>query len=157
MKDLWHTRWEGASIAVYRDEAEVDRIDAASIERVLLRYRGAGDYPGDVVQALVELPDEVVILGAETGFAGRVNFERHAFWAARHCVHWVNETRAPLPLKLRTSLGFWHLTPPAWARVPRGQLAPFLARWPIQGAQSWDERKQRRVARAQPLNFAEQA
>jgi hypothetical protein len=153
MKELWYTRWEGTSIVVYRNEVEVDRIEAASIERVLLRYRRAGDYPGDVVQAVVELADELVILGAETGFAGRVNFERQAFWAARHCVHWVSEARAPLPLNLRTSFGFWHLTPPAWARVPRSQLVPFLARWPIQGAQTWDERKQRRIVRAQPLSF----
>jgi len=153
MKALWHTRWEGHEIAVYRNQAEVDRIDARAIERVLLLYLGEGHSPGDVVQAIVVLADECVVLGAECGFAGRVNFERQAFWAERGCVHWVSHARAPLPLRLRTGVGFLRLSPPVHARVPKSELAPLMARWPVQGAQTWDERKRRRIVRAQPLCF----
>jgi len=151
MKDLWQTRWEGHEIAVYRGSAEIDRFDAHAIERVLLLYRGAGDFPGDVVQAVVQLPEDCLVFGAETGFAGRVNFERQAFWTERACVHWVSQSRAPLPLRLRTTLGFLRLSPPVYARVPKAQLASFLQRWPVQSPQTWDERKRMRIERALPF------
>jgi hypothetical protein len=38
-------------------------------------------------------------------------------------------------------------------RVPRADLAAAIARWPVQGAQTWDERKRRRIERAQPFSF----
>jgi len=151
MKVLWQTRWEGHDIGVYRNGARVDGFDARTIERVLLLYRGAGDFPGDVVQAVVELPDECLVFGAETGFAGRVNFERQAFWAERACVHWVSHARAPLPSRLRPGLGFLGLNPPAYARVPKAELAELMQRWPVQGAQTWDERKRWRIEREMPF------
>ena len=151
MKVHWHTVWQGHHIAICRDDVEVDRFDAQHVERVLLLYKGSGDFPGDVVQAVVELPEECLVFGAETGFAGRVNFERQAFWAERNCVHWVSQARASLPLRLRT--GLLKLSAPAYARVPKADLAHAIGRWPVQGPQTWDERKRARIERAQPFSF----
>ena len=151
MKALWHTQWQGQEIVVYRDEVVVDRIDAAQIERVLLLYRGAGDSPGDVVQVVVEVPGECVVFGVETGFAGRVNFERQAFWEERGCVHWVPHAKAPLPFKLRTG-GLLRLSPPPYSRVSRSEVGPLIDRWPVQGPQTWDQRKRQRIERAQPFS-----
>ncbi|MEO7335785.1 MAG: hypothetical protein ABIV63_04305 [Caldimonas sp.] len=153
MKPFWHTLWQGQDIAVQRNGVEVDRFDAQQVERVLLLHKGTGDSPGDVVQALVELTDDSLVFGADTGFAGRVNFERQSFWAAKACVHWIAHARAPLPLRLRSGNGLLRLSPPAFARVPRAELAPYVARWSIPGAQTWDERKRRRIERAQPFSL----
>jgi hypothetical protein len=153
MKALWHTLWQAHDIAVCRDGKEVDRFDAQQIERVLLLHRGVGDSPGDVLQVVIELAEECLVFSADTGIAGRINFERQAFWAERGCVHWVSHARAPLPLRLRTGSGLFRLSPPPFMRVPRAELAALIARWPIQGAQTWDERKRRRIERAQPLSF----
>ena len=153
MKALWHTLWQGQDIAVCKDGHEVDRFNAQQIERVLLLHRGLGDSPGDVLQVVIELAEECLVFSADTGIAGRINFERQAFWAERGCVHWVSHARAPLPLRLRTGSGLLRLSPPPFARVPRADLAALIARWPIQGPQTWDERKRLRIERAQPLSF----
>lgn len=153
MKALWHTLWQGHDIAVCRDGKEVDRFDALQVERVLLLHRGIGDSPGDVLQVVIELAEECLVFSADTGIAGRINFERQAFWAERGCVHWVSHARAPLPLRLRTGSGLFRLSPPPFVRVARAELAALIARWPIQGAQTWDERKRLRIERAQPLSF----
>ncbi len=152
MGALWHTLWQGQDIAVFRDEVEVDRVAAAEIERVFQLHRGSGDMPGDVVQVLVELGETCLLFGAETGFASRVNFERQAWWAERACVHWLSQSRAPLPLRLRTGHGLLRLSPPPFARVPKADMAATLASWPIQGPQTWEERKRRRIERAQPFS-----
>ena len=152
MKALWHTQWQGQEIVLYRNDTEVDRLDANRIERVLLLYRGSGDFPGDVVQVVVEVPDECLVFGVETGFAGRVNFERQAFWEERGCVHWVPHAKAPLPFRLRTGVGWLRLSPPPFARVPRSEIATLLDRWPVQGPQTWDQRKRQRIERAQPFS-----
>ena len=153
MKALWHTLWQGQDIAVCRDGKEVDRFNAPQIERVLLLHRGVGDSPGDVLQVVIELAEECLVFSADTGIAGRINFERQAYWAERGCVHWVSHARAPLPLRLRTGSGLFRLSPPPFVRVARAELAALIARWPIQGAQTWDERKRLRIERAQPLSF----
>jgi len=100
----------------------------------------------------VQLPDECLLFGAETGFAGRVNFERQAFWAERACVHWVSQARAPLPLRLRAAVGFIPLNPPVYARVPKSELAALIERWPVQRAQTWAQRKRMRIERALPFH-----
>ena len=151
MKHSWRTAWQGQDIVVYRDDAEVDRLDAAQIERVVLVHRGAGDTPGDLLLAVVELPQSTLFFPAETGFAGRVNFERHAFWAERACVYWVNEARAPLPLRLRRGGGFLGLTGPTFARIPREEVASMLERWQPEGPQTWEQRKWRRIERSRPF------
>jgi hypothetical protein len=151
MKTPWHTAWQGPDLVVFRDDHEVDRFAAEQIERVIFVHRGHGDTPGDLVYALVELPDECVLLPAETGFAGRVNFERLSFWAEKNCIYWVAESRAPLPARLRR--GVWLLRPgaPSYARVPRSELAERVAHWPLQGPQTWEQRKWMRIALSRPF------
>ena len=152
MKSSWRTAWQGQDIVVYRNEAEVDRLHAPDIERVVLVHRGSGDSPGDLVQAVVEIGDACVIFPADTGFAGRVNFERQAFWADKGCVFWVNEARAPLPMRLRRGRWFLGLTPPpVFTRVPRAELAALIERWPVQGPQTWEQRKWRRIELSRPF------
>jgi hypothetical protein len=154
MKSSWRTAWQGQDIVVFRNEVEVDRVHAQAIERVVLVHRGSGDSPGDLVQAVVEVGDSVLIFPADTGFAGRVNFERQAFWAERGCVFWVNESRAPLPLRLRRGRWLLGLTSPVFTRVPRAELAALIERWPLQGPQTWEQRKWRRIERSRAFTSA---
>ncbi len=151
MKSSWRTAWQGQDIVVYRNDTEVDRLHAPSIQRVLLVHRGSGDSPGDLVQAIVEIGESCLLFPADTGFAGRVNFERQAFWAERGCVYWVNEARAPLPLRLRRGRWLLGLTTPIFTRLPRTELAALLERWPVQGPQTWEQRKWRRIERNRPF------
>ncbi len=151
MKDTWRTAWQGQDIAVFRNEAEIDRVHAVEIERVILVHRGVGDTPGDLLLAVVELPQEFLFFPADTGFAGRVNFERQAFWAERACVYWVTESRAPLPIRLRRGRGFLGLAGPVFARLPRAELTGVIERWPLQGPQTWEQRKWRRIERNRPF------
>ena len=151
MKHAWRTAWQGQDIAVYRDEVEIDRVHAPAIERVLLVHRGSGESPGDLVQAVVEVGDQVLLFAADTGFAGRVNFERHDFWVDRACVYWVAEGDAPLPMRLRRGRGFLRLSSPAYTRMNRSELAPWTDRWTAHGPQTWEQRKWRRIAGRQPF------
>ena len=73
-------------------------MNASQIEKVVFVYEGTGDSPGDLRHAIVETADDCLIFPAETGFAGRVNFERVDYWAGRGCVYWVHHSRAPLPM-----------------------------------------------------------
>lgn len=151
MNTPWHTAWQGPDVVVFRDDHEVDRFAAAQIERVIFVYRGRGDTPGDLLYAVVELQDECVLLPAETGFAGRVNFERLTFWGERQCVYWVPESKASLPARLRRSV--WLLRPgaPSYARVPRSELASRIEQWPLEGPQTWEQRKWMRIALSRPF------
>jgi hypothetical protein len=151
MSTPWNTAWQGPDLVVYRDEAEVDRFAAAQIERVIFVHRGRGDTPGDLLFALVELPDEHILLPADTGFSGRVNFERLSFWAEKQCVYWVPEHKASLPARLRRSV--WLLRPgtPAYARIPRSELASRIEQWPLEGPQTWEQRKWMRIALSRPF------
>ena len=151
MKHSWRTAWQAQDIVVFRDDTEVDRLDATQIERVVLVHRGAGDTPGDLLLAVVELPQSTLFFAADTGFAGRVNFERQAFWAERACVYWVNEARAPMPLRLRRGRGFLGMAGPVFARLPREELAGVVERWPLEGPQTWEQRKWRRIERSRPF------
>ena len=153
MKALWHTVWQGHDIVVFRDAEEVHRLESSRIGRVLLLHSGSGESPGDVVRVVVEVEDECLVFSAATGFASRVNFERQAFWAERGCVHWVSHSRAPLPLGLRAGHGLLRLSPPAFARVPRSDLAAAISRWPVQGSQTWNQRKRLRIERGQPFSL----
>ncbi|MBS0445972.1 MAG: hypothetical protein JSR59_08485 [Proteobacteria bacterium] len=149
MKDSWRTAWQGRDIVVYCNENEADRLHADDIERVVLVHHGSGESPGDLVRTLVEIGPDWLLFDADTGFAGRVNFERQAFWAERGCVYWVPEARAPLPLRLRR--GRWLRSAPSYSRVPHGELAPIIERWPLQGPQTWEQRKWRRIERNRPF------
>ena len=148
----WHTAWAGNDVVVYRDGDEIDRVPASEIQRVVFVYRADGQNPGDLAYALVELPDEYVIFPADSGFAGRVHFERQSFWAQRACVYWVRENKATLPGRFRP-LGWWfrrhaNLT---FRRVARAELASAVETWPLEGPQTWQQRKWRRIESSRPL------
>lgn len=147
----WRTAWQGGDIVVYRDDVEFDRLVAAQIERVVLVHRGSGESPGDLVHALVEVDADCLLFPADTGFGGRVNFERQTFWAERGCIYWVNDARAGLPLRLRQGSWFRRFGPPTFRRLPRAEVAPLIARWPLEGPQTWEQRKWRRIARSRPF------
>lgn len=152
MSHTWRTAWHGQEIVVYRDEAEIDRVDAGQIERVVFVYQGSGESPGDLQHAVVETADDCLIFPAETGFAGRVNFERVDYWAHRGCVYWVHQSRAPLPMRLRRG-GWLRLTSgPAFSRLPRSELSPLVDHWPLEGPQTWEQRKWRRIERSRPFS-----
>jgi hypothetical protein len=151
----WRTSWQGEDIVVFRDGKAVDRIHTPQIQRVVLVYRNAGDTPGDVAFTIVELPDEHVIFPAETGFTGRVHFERLSFWERRPCVYWVSAHDAVLPARHRPRLWFLRRWTPPFMRLPRAELASVIDGWPLEGPQSWEERKEQRVQRSLP--FAELA
>jgi len=154
MKNTWRTHWRQSEIVVCRDGTEVDRLPGERIERVLLVYRGQGDTPGDIVQSVVELGEDsrYALLEPRTGFADRVNFERQSFWRERQCVYWVPSTAAVLPWRLR--FGIWRADAGerAYRRVARDDLAAAVARWPIAGPQTWEDRKRLRVARSVPFS-----
>jgi len=152
MKTSWHTAWQGQDIVVFRDDAEVDRFSAAQIERVTFVHRGRGDSPGDLLFAVVDLPDQTLLLPDYTGFAGRVNFERQAFWADRGCVFWVTEARATLPLRLKRGRWLLRSAGPAFQRLPRAELAAWTDKWPVQGPQTWEQRKWRRIGDSRPFS-----
>jgi hypothetical protein len=153
MSTSWRTGWQGQDIVVFRDEAEVDRVSAADIERVVFVYQGSGESPGDLLYAVVETRDDGIIFPADTGFAGRINFERVEYWTSRGCVYWVQQARAPLPMRLRR--GRWWLrmsSGPVYMRVPRAELTPLVDQWPVEGPQTWEERKWRRIQRSRPFS-----
>jgi hypothetical protein len=151
MKFLWRTAWQGQDIVVFKDDVEVDRVNAGQIQRVMFLHRNEGDSPGDLVQAVVELADDYLLFPADTGLAGRINFERQAYWTERACIYWVNETRAPLPMRLRRGRWFLGFAPPGYQRVPRAELAALVERWPLEGPQTWDQRKWQRIERNRPF------
>lgn len=152
MKSTWRTLWQQRDIVVFRDEIEFDRLHADRFERVFLLYAGGGDTPGDIGTSLVEFADGYVLLEGETGFAGRVNFERQDWWQSRGCVHWVAAASAPLPWRLRLrGLG----TRPAVRRLSRDELDSAVAAWPIEPAQTWDERKRWRLEKTRVFGAAQ--
>lgn len=151
MNSTWRTAWQGQDIVVYRNDREVDRVAASGIERVVLVHRRTGDSPGDLVRTVVETADALLVFPPETGFAGRVNFERESFWEQRACVYWVPEPKAPLPWRLRRGGAWLGLSSPTFRRVPRAEVAGLVDRWPLEGPQTWAQRKWRRIARGRPF------
>jgi len=151
MRKNWRTAWQGQEVVVFRDDDEIDRFSAGDVQRVVFVHRGAGESPGDLLYAIVELADDCVILPDFTGFAGRVNFERQAFWAERGCVYWVGESRASLPTRLRRGRWLLRSAGPDFARVPRAELGPLMEAWPLEGPQTWEQRKWRRIENSRPF------
>ena len=153
MKSTWRTLWQQHDIVVYRDEIEVDRLPAEGIARVLFVYRGRGDNPGDIERCVVELAGEAgyALLAPDTGFAGRVNFERQGFWRERRCVHWVRAHAASLPWRLRFSALGGDGASRAFRRLAREDLEASIARWPVEGPETWDERKLHWIGRNRPF------
>lgn len=144
------TRWDGDDLLVLDHEAVIDRIRAREIHRVILVCDG-GDAPSDLSFAVIETSTDCVILPAETGIAGRVHFERQGFWQQRPCVYWVAASRAPLPRHLLPGVWLLRRHRPGYARVPLSELAPVIERWPLEGPQSWEQRKWARIVAARSL------
>ena len=155
MKPTWRTLWQQHDIVVLRNEIEVDRLPAERIARVLLVYRGRGDSPGDIDQCVVEFTGDegYAFFESGTGFAGRVNFERQAFWRERRCVHWVPAQGATLPWRLRFAAWRGEGSSRAFRRLAREELEGLVARWPVEGPETWDERKLHRIEKKRLFGY----
>lgn len=154
LRSHWKTAWSGAEIVVLRKGVEVDRVHAPHIERIVFVQAPMAGGSSASSFALVELPGEFVVFPSETGFAGRVHFERQAFWAARACIYWADAASAYLPPRCLRRCGF-ALTrrTPCYTRVAREEMTPLLERWVIEGPQSWEERRwQSGSQRIRPLS-----
>jgi len=159
MKSTWRTLWQQNDIVVFRDDIEVDRLPADRIERVCLLYSGSGDSPGDIVQSVVQMAGDegYALFDAHTGFAGRVNFERHAFWREKACVYWVPVAAATFPWRLR--FGAWRGEGKgrAFRRLASDEMAGAIGSWRLEGPQTWDERKHGRIQRTRPFGHSHSA
>jgi hypothetical protein len=153
MKPVWRTCWQQRDIVVLCDDREIDRLPGDRIEAVYFLCRSAGETPNDIEQVAIRLDDGAWILAAaETGFAGRVNFERETFWAEKDCVRWIAGPRAGLPMRLR--LG--HRAQP-WRRLEADSLADAARAWDAVTPETWTMRKRRRIERSRPFGFASAA
>jgi hypothetical protein len=139
-KESLDTRWEGSDLLILSDEREIDRIASREIHRVILVCH-RGDSPSDLRFAVVETTTDHIFLPAASGIAGRVHFERQSFWAQRPCVYWVDGARAPLPRRLLPGAWLLRRQLPGHVRLPHAELAGVIAQWPLEGPQSWDQRK----------------
>jgi hypothetical protein len=141
------TRWQANEIVVTQGSALIDRLRASEIERVTLVHAGEGESPGEVRAAIFELGGRTVVLGAESGIAGRVLFERQAYWSQRSCIYWVNQRQVSWPLMAGASR--W----PLRRRVPQHQsntpdsAASLFDRSDVTGPHTWDQRKWHRIER----------
>ena len=147
------TRWEGNDLLVLRQDKEIDRIAAREIHRVILVCHG-GDSPSDLRFAVVETLADHVLLPATSGIAGRVHFERQSFWMQRPCVYWVDEARAPLPRRLLPGVWLLRSHRPGYMRLPHDELAGVIDQWPLEGPQSWEQRKWANIVRSRLLPHA---
>ena len=149
-KESIDTRWDGADLLVLKHEQEIDRIASREIHRVILACHRS-DSPSDLRFAVVETTSEHILLPAASGIAGRVHFERQVFWMQRPCVYWVDEARAPLPRRLLPGLWPLRRQQPGYVRLPHNELAGVIEQWPLEGPQSWEQRKWAHIARNRML------
>lgn len=148
----WSTAWSGTDIVVRRNDIEVDRLHTPDIRRIVFVQAADARSVGDLSFALVELDNEFVLFPTETGFAGRVHFERQAFWATKACTYWANTLTARLPARWLCRRGFMLARRrPRYGRIPRAELAPVVEHWLIEGPNSWDERRWQRIERSRPF------
>jgi hypothetical protein len=149
-KESLDTRWEGSDLLILSAEREIDRIASREIHRVILVCH-RGDSPSDLRFAVVETTADHILLPAASGIAGRVHFERQSFWAQRPCVYWVDRARAPLPRRLLPGAWLLRRQLPGHVRLPRAELAGVIEQWPLEGPQSWDQRKWAQIVRNRTL------
>lgn len=147
------TRWDGDHLLILANEKEIDRIAAREIHRVILVCRG-GDSPSDLRFAVVETTSDHVLLPAASGIAGRVHFERQSFWMQRPCVYWANESRAALPRRLLPGVWLLRRQQPGYVRLAYSELAAVIETWPLEGPQSWEQRKWAHIVRNRMLPSA---
>ncbi len=147
------TRWEGSDLLVLRGEREIDRIASREIHRVILVCH-RGDSPSDLRFAVVETLTDHILLPAASGIAGRVHFERQAFWLQRPCLYWVDDARAPLPRRLLPGVWLLRRQQPGYMRLAHAELAAVIEQWPLEGPHSWEQRKWARIVRKQLMRPA---
>ena len=146
------TCWQTDEIVVTRGDEVIDRLRAGDIERVLLVHAGEGESPAEVRAALFEMADRTVVLGAASGIAGRVLFERQAYWSQRNCIYWIGEPGVAWAAVLGHPR--W---PRAYLRLPqhraltRAATASLLEHAQLTGPHTWDERKRHRIERRRPF------
>lgn len=142
------TAWEGPALLVQRGAEVLDAIRAEAIRRVIL-VCDRGDTPSDLQYALVDTGADHLLLPAACGIAGPVYFERQTWWTARSCLWWVTRPHAPLPAS--PCPGLWLLRPerPPCLRLPAQVLAPLIDGWPLEGPQTWEQRRWTRATQAQ--------
>jgi hypothetical protein len=139
------TRWEGADLVVLRNAEVADRIAAADIRRVILVCDG-GDTPAHLEFAVIETATDHVLLPAASGIAGRVYFERQPYWTERSCIYWSTGQHAPLPRHLCPGVWLLRRHRPAYLRLPATELAALIEQWPLEGPQTWEQRKWAQIA-----------
>jgi hypothetical protein len=143
--ELLATRWEGADLVVLRGNEVADRIAAADIRRVIVVCNG-GDTPAELDFVVIETATEHVLLPADSGIAGRIYFERQPYWTERSCIYWVTGRHAPLPRPLCSGIWLLHRHRPAYLRLPTSELAALIEQWPLEGPQTWEQRKWAQIA-----------
>ncbi len=145
------TCWQAENITVTRGDESIDRLPADEIERVTLVHIGAGESPIEVHSAIFELPGRVVVLGAQCGIAGRVLFERQAYWSQRNCIYWVNHRRVSWPAVEGESRWLFARQVPPYQQLTPAQADALFQRSDVTGPQTWDQRKQYRFERQRPF------
>ena len=142
---LLATCWEGADLVVLRRDEVADRVATADIRRVILVCDG-GDTPADLEFAVIETATDHVLLPADSGIAGRVYFDRQPYWTERSCIYWLTGRHAPLPRHLCPGIWLLRRQRPAYLRLPASELAALIDQWPLEGPQTWEQRKWSQVA-----------
>jgi len=146
------TCWRADEIVVTQGGELIDRLPAGEIERVTLVHAGEGESPGDVLAALFDMADRAVLLSAASGIAGRVLFERQAYWSQRDCIYWVDQRRVSWPSALGETR--WPFGRPRVAQhrtLTPAAVASLLERAEVTGPHTWDERKRHRIERRRPF------
>jgi hypothetical protein len=139
--------WQGDEIVITRGDELIDHLGADEIERVTLVHAATGDSPGEVRAAVFELPDRVVLLGAESGIAGRVLFERQAYWSQRNCIFWVSERCVAWPEIHGESRWLFARSVPQHRQLTAAAARALFERADATGPHTWDQRKQVRIER----------
>jgi hypothetical protein len=146
------TCWRADEIVVTQGGELIDRLRAATIERVTLVHAGEGESPSEVQAVLFEMADRAVLLGAASGIAGRVLFERQAYWSQRNCIYWVGERRVSWPSVLgEPRWPFGRPRVPQHRTLTPAAAASLLDRAEVTGPHTWEERKQHRIERRRPF------
>jgi hypothetical protein len=145
------TSWQADEIIVTRGDELIDHLRADDIDRVTLVHAGEGEMPGDVRAAIFEMSDRVVLICAASGIAGRVLFERQAFWARRNCIYWVSERSVSWPEMPGESRWLFTRRVPQHRELPPAAASALVERSEVTGPHTWDQRKQRRIERRRPF------
>jgi len=145
------TSWQADEIVVTRGDELIDHLRADEIERVTLVHAGEGEMPGEVRAAIFEMADRVVLLGAASGIAGRVLFERQAFWSQRNCIYWISERCLSWPEIQGESRWPFARRVPQHRALTAAAARSLYEQSDLTGPHTWDQRKQHRIERRRPF------